>query len=511
MLTTCKTIYTDIAICGGGPAGAAAAIAAGRSGKRAILLEYRESLGGLATNGYINGIAGVVQGICKEWVDRLAAQGHAVVRPYIPVVEPEYGKVMLEQMVLQSGCRILYGAHVVDCIRDENKIKSVIVYCKSGKIEIKADVFIDCTGDADLAFAADVPCDVGNAEFCGLNSSNTMGFRLAYVNLQKYNESNAQWMKSPDFDPADAKRSSYIVWLQHKAMAAGDLHAILAPGLLIFPMPVGDPTCTDITLDATHTFDCHNDDVVDLTRSIISEHRNVIDFVEFLKKYVPGFENTVLESFAPLNGIRDSRRIVGEYILRDIDVGMAKKFDDGICQFPEFFNVHSAAPSDKVACRHIHYKEAVSPAFCRPSQDTLDYSMHPLVPPDPASWEVRTNPRDYCEIPFRSLIAKNVDNLLAAGKDFSAEYYALGSSHIIAPSMQMGQAAAIGASIYLDKKASALRELNGKEIREEMIRQGVKLDEAPDGMFKTRREFEGELFVSGGDMVKMRNSKGEIL
>ena len=188
MLDTCKRFDADVVICGGGPAGCAAAISAARSSKRAILLELRESLGGLCTNGYITGMAGVIDGLSKEWIERLSAEGHAVVRPeqHVHNVEPEYGKAMLEQMVLQSGCRILYGAHVVDCTVEDNKIKSAVVYCKAGKIEVTGKVFIDCTGDADLAFAAGVPCEVGNAEFAGLNQSVTMGFRLSYVNLKKY-------------------------------------------------------------------------------------------------------------------------------------------------------------------------------------------------------------------------------------------------------------------------------------------------------------------------------------
>ena len=83
MLQTCKTFYADVVVCGGGPAGCAAGIAAAREGKRAIVLELRESLGGLCTNGYITGLAGVVNGIAKEWIERLDKEGHATVRPHL--------------------------------------------------------------------------------------------------------------------------------------------------------------------------------------------------------------------------------------------------------------------------------------------------------------------------------------------------------------------------------------------------------------------------------------------
>ncbi len=163
------------------------------------------------------------------------------------------------------------------------------------RIEITGRFLSIATGDADLAFAAGVPCEVGQAEFLGLNQSVTMGFRRSYVNLKKYNEENAAWKKHPDYDLNDLKKRSLIVYKEHQALANGDLHELLSPGNIVYPMPVGDPTCTDVTLDATHTFDCHNDDVVDLTRQIVDQRRKVIWFVDFLKKYVPGFENAVLK------------------------------------------------------------------------------------------------------------------------------------------------------------------------------------------------------------------------
>lgn len=507
MLTTAKRFDADIVICGGGPAGAAAGIAAARAGKRAIVLELRESLGGLCTNGYITGIAGVVDGLCKEWLERLDAEGHAVLRPHLPVAEPEFGKLMLEQMLLQAGCRILYGTHVVDCEVENNRLTRVIAYCKSGKIEITGKVFIDATGDADLAFAAGVPCDVGNAEFCGLNQSVTMGFRLSYVNLQAYNEANAAWRNHPDYDPTDLKKRSLLIYKEHQAVERGDLHELLSPGNIVYPMPVGTPTCTDVTLDATHTFDCHNDDVLDLSRQIVDQHRKVVWFVDFLRKYVPGFETAELTAIAPMNGIRDSRRIVGEYILRDIDLGMAKKFDDGIYQHAEFYDCHVPTPGHHTAHRHIHYHKPVEPACCRPSQDDKNYMMHPFVAL--GGYEIRTNPRQYSEIPFRSLIAVGLDNLMAVGRCCSADYHALGSIRVIAPSMGMGQAAALGGSLFIDQRLGALRELDGGLVRKAMIANGVKLDQPPGGYWETLRNFDGELRVSPGDMIEIYDEAGK--
>lgn len=505
MLNTYKRFDADVVVCGGGPAGAAAGISAARSGKRVILLELRESLGGLCTNGYITGLAGIMDGISKEWLERLDAEGHAVLRPHLPVVEPEYGKAMLEQMLLQSGCRILYGAHVVDCEVVDGKIKSVIVYCKSGKVEVSGKVFIDCTGDADLAFAAGVPCEVGNAEFCGLNQSVTMGFRLSYVNMTAYNAGRIAWEAEEEAKPIE-ERKRYILGSELKAIENGDLHEVLSPGNLIYQMPVGTPECTDVTLDATHTFDCHCDDIVDLTRQVVDQHRKVIWFVEFLRKYIAGFENCVLVNFAPMNGVRDSRRVVGEYIMTAADIAGARKFPDGIYQHNEFFDAHIPTPGLHTASRHVHLPEPVTPAICRPSQDDDDYMHHPFVAL--GGWEVRTNIREYCEIPYRSLIASGVDNLLCAGRCASADYHAIGSIRVIGTAMGMGMAAGIGAALTADEGIPC-RELDGAKVRAEMIRRGVKLDELPGGYWKTLRETEGEFVVSHNDTATVVTPDGK--
>jgi len=133
--------------------------------------------------------------------------------------------------------------------------------------------------------------------------------------------------------------------------------------------------------------------------------------------------------------------------------------------------------------------------------------MHPLV--KPSGYEIRTNPREYCEIPFRSLIARSVDNLLVPGRCCSAEYHAIGSIRVIGPSMGMGQAAGLGAAMFVDSDLSAVRELDGRLVRAAMITNGVALDAFPGGYWEHQRTFKGTLVVSPSDMIEIRNEEGE--
>jgi hypothetical protein len=501
-MQTVRKFSVDVLVCGGGVAGSAAGIAAARMGVRTLLVESRESLGGICTNGYVSGIAGAVEGICEEWVDRLAAKGAALKRPHLPVIEPEMGKMELEQMLLQAGCRILYGVQVVDAVVADGELRSVIAYSKSGRMEISARIFIDCTGDADLAFAAGVPCEVGNAEYCGLNQSVTMGFRLSYVNLTKYLAAEQAFQKTQELKT----RRQLVVAKEHEAIANGDLPYLIVPGLLVYPVPNGNPECCDVTLDATQTYFCRNDDVEDRTRQIVDQHRQIKWFADFLRKYVPGFERSAISAVASLNGVRDSRRIVGEYIFTDADMAGGAKFDDGIARNPEFFDAHHPTCGDYVAIRHIHLREPVGTAICRPSQDDGNCKMHPFF--EPGGYEVRTDPRDWAEIPYRSLVASGVSNLLAAGRNVSAEFHALGTIRVIACSMSMGQAAGTAAALCA-KGNVAPRTLKGTLVREALIQQGVALDQPPGGFWETLRSMPGKIEVASADFAVIVNETGQ--
>ena len=503
-MNTFNDYQVDVLVCGGGVAGAAAGIAAARQGLRVLLLEKRESLGGLCTNGYITGIAGHVDGICREWVERLAEIGAAVPRPHLPAVEPEQGKVMLEQMLLSSGCRILYGVHIAECLVTDGHIDAVVAYSAAGKLVIKADVFIDTTGDAVVASAAGVPCEIGNGEFMGMSESSSMGFRLSYVNYEKYKAAEKEFRDWLATRPIEEHRA-FLVAKEEEAVANGDLPGILAPASLVYPVVgSGDQKNMDVTLDATHSHYCRSDSAEDLTRQIVEQHRKVLLLVGFLRKYMPGFENCALTHFAEMHGTRETRRIVGRYVLTGRDICAAEKFDDGIAVFPEPLDAHHPT-SDKVgAKRHIHLSEPVKNGCCVPSTDDGDLEMHPFSPM--GGWEARPNPRCFCEIPYRSLVAKGVDNLLTAGRCISADWDAIGAIRVIACSMTTGQAAGNAAALCL-KKGVSPAELDGREVRELQKAQGVPLDQPLEGYWAKARDMEGELVVTG-DMVMVRGKDG---
>jgi ribulose 1,5-bisphosphate synthetase/thiazole synthase len=162
-----KKFDVDVLVAGGGVAGVSAAVTAARSGLRTLLLESQISLGGLATNGYVTGVAGMIEGNCKEWLDKLDAEGNLYNTPHSPAIDPEKGKFMLESMLLEAGSRLLYGTYVIDAAVENNNIKEIICHSKSGRMSISARLFIDATGDADVAAYAGVPYEVGSPEFAG--------------------------------------------------------------------------------------------------------------------------------------------------------------------------------------------------------------------------------------------------------------------------------------------------------------------------------------------------------
>jgi hypothetical protein len=500
-----KKFDVDVLVAGGGVAGVSAAISAARSGLKTLLLESQISLGGLATNGLVTGVAGMIEGNCKEWLDRLDAEGYLFKRPHLPTIDPDKGKFALESMLLEAGAKLLYGTYVIDAVVNSNNIKEVICHTKSGRMAVSARIFIDTTGDADVASYAGAPYNVGSPEFKGLNMSTTMSFRLANVNLSKYGEAIKAWMAKETAGNKVRTKMSLIAELEENAVKNGDLPSFIFPTALMYPVPQTPQDDADVCVMMTHSFNTHNTDVEDLTRQIIEQHQQIAWIEKFFNKYVPGFEKCRISGVANMHGIRDSRRIVGEYILKDEDVVCAKKFEDGIAKFPEFFDTHHPTSPNLGFIRHVHLDKPKAPAVCRPAECSSE--MHPFGRPA-GGYEARVNPLEYCEIPYRSLVPLKINNLLVAGRCVSAEFNAIAAVRVIAPSMSTGQAAAIAAVLCIKNKITP-RELDGKLVRKTMIEQGVPLDEEPSGHWTAvKKKLKGEFVVLPGDFVGVKTADG---
>jgi hypothetical protein len=499
-----KKFDVDVLVAGGGVAGVSAAVTAARHGLRTLLLESQISLGGLATNGYVTGVAGMIEGNCKEWLDRLDAEGNLYNTPHTPAIDPEKGKFMLESMLLEAGARLLYGTYVIDAAVENGNIKELICHTKSGKIAMSAKLYIDATGDADVAAYAGVPYEVGSPQFAGLNMSTTLGFRMANVNMVKYGKARKEWTARQAANPKAPPKMSLIAELEEKAVKNGDLPFFIFPTALMYRVPQTPEDDADLCVMTTHSFYPRNLDVEDLTRQIIEQHKQIAWMEKFFKKYVPGFEKSRISGLANLHGIRDSRRILGEYVLTDEDVVCARKFEDGIAKFPEFLDTHHPTSPRLGFLRHVHIKEPKAPAVCRPAECSSD--MHPFG--RPGGYEARVNPLEYCEIPFRSLVPLKIDNLLVAGRCISAEFNAIAAVRVIAPSMSTGQAAAIAAALCI-KGGTMPRELDGKLVRKTMIEQGVPLDQEPGGHWAAvKKDLKGEFVVTAGDFIGVRTADG---
>jgi hypothetical protein len=443
----------------------------------------------------------MIEGNCKELVDRLEADGELVRRSptddHNPTFDPEYTKFMFEQMVMEYNGRIIYDATCIDVEMDGNNIKSVIFFTKGGWMAVYANMFIDGTGDGDVAAMAGVPYEVGGADFAGLNMSTTLGSRWSRANLAKYRAANEAFSKEQAEKGVPAnKRITLLYDAEEKAIANGDL----AHHMMFFQvqLPLYKDDYADFVTYSFHSYFTKNDDVENISRQIIEQHQQMRVYERFLQKYVPGYEEVNIVGLGSIPGVRDSRRPFGEYMLKAADVICGNKFEDGIARFPEMLDTHHPTSSKHFFLRHGHIPAPAGTAVCR--EPECDIEMHPFV--RPAGIEARPDPRDYCDIPYRCIVPLVVDNLFVVGRCCSAEFHANGAMRIIGPAMGTGQAAAV-ATDYAFKKKMIPRDIDGRDIRKAMIEEeGVELDKLPGGYWSDLRKRDEELIVPPfGDMA----------
>jgi len=418
---------TEILIVGAGSAGVTAAITAGRLGKDVVLIEKNGFLGGIGTAvlDTINGIytpdtgKKIAGGVIDDVLARLFETNAAIERPNtfgsgkVITYNPEVLKCIWDDMILESGAEVLLHSFCTDVVMDGDRIKGVIIDGKQGLLQIDADVVIDTSGDADVCCRAGVPFEkAGELEPA---QTLTTTFRLANV----------------DYERASEIPHALLIQMMKEANESGKYNLPREDGSIHITPVKGVMLAIMTRMDGYDPCDVRS-----ITRAETEGRRQAREYIRFLVDKVPGYENAKLISLSHQVGVRESRRIYGEYRLTKEDVLSANKFEDsiGLC----------AAPIED------HHS----------GKDT--------------HWEFLNEGKVY-GIPYRTLVPKKVDSLLVAGRCFSATHTAHASCRSMGQTVTMGQAVGAAAALCVESKVSP-RYLSVKLLQKKLSQMGAVLD-----------------------------------
>jgi hypothetical protein len=423
----------EVAVLGGGPAGIAAAVAAARAGRRTLLIERYGFLGGMGTAAGVTNFCGLhanvygkmhrlVRGIASDLLERIDRLGglnapHLILGKILAqAYDTAAYKIAADDLLSACKVDILFhalGAGVV--MHDERRINALLVETKAGRRAVRAHIFIDCSGDGDLAAWAGAPFEVGDNKGGMLYPS--MMFRLNGIDPEK---------------AGDAWRT--IPALMETAEAKGT-HKFPRKGAIVRPQRAGIEWRVNFTQlkrdDGTAINGLEPDD---LTSGEIDGRRQAVAAFEFLRT-VPGFEKSYIVDLPPQLGIRETRRVVGGYMLSGEDVLGCASFEDSIGVNGWPMEVHVAGD--------VIFK----------------------FPPIPQS-------RGFNELPYRMLLPQGVDNLMVAGRCASMTHDGQSAARVSGACFAMGEAAGSAAALALSGNTIP-RDIAVEKLQQALRQQGA--------------------------------------
>ncbi len=427
----------DVIVVGGGLAGCGAAVGAAQAGADVLLLEATGVLGGLGVNGLVNPFmkfdqAGIdlAQGFFAQLVAKLKADNAYQGRAF----DPESLKYNLSKLLQQVGVDILLYHQVVDLKTVADKITEVTTFAQGERSRYQADQFIDCSGDAVLGKLADLTVFTGE-ETTGCQQALTQMFILEGVDLAatldyvRYNpEEFMDWVTPEQTETA----TSIAGFFSQVAAAKADGWELPCDYFFFVELPRKGA----VVVNTGHI------EIKEITAREVSNAQLIgwqqtKQLTDFARQYLPGFDGCYLSQSANQIGIRESGRIKGNYIFTRTDVETGAKFPDAVVKGAYGVDIHS---------------------------DELDEETE----------GVTNLAEDYYEIPVRSLIAAQLDNLLMGGRNLSADFGAQSAARIMPTSCGMGQGAGVAAALAVAKKISPA-EVGPSKLQTELKRQGVNI------------------------------------
>ena len=430
----------DVVVCGGGPAGTASAIAAARNGAKTLLIEQAGALGGMSTLGDVpsfcpfgKGKKPAITGIGLEAVERLKkCGGLGVTADAIPwvVKDPEKLKVIYDEMVAESGAKVLLFTFVSGVIKSKEKISYVLIENKSGRQAVAAKIFVDATGDADVAAAAG--CAFFKGDKRGIMQAASLCYRSIGIDKKKY------YKFARAIDTQKGAKEWWASLVKKGKLAKIDKAEYRGLGPQeIYPGSLGH--------NFGHVYFADGTNADDLTRVMVSGRKLAQSFIEYGRKHVPGMKNARIVATAALPGIRETRRIKGAYELTLDDYLNARHFPDDIAVYDYTIDVHNATSNKKEARK-------------------FDRDFDSLWLKKGQTYGIR----------FRALLPQGVSNLLVAGRSVSSDRMMNGSVRVMPACFATGQAAGTAAALSV-KKNTLPAKLDMKLLRAKLEKQGARV------------------------------------
>ncbi len=391
----------DVAVCGGGPAGFIAALAAAREGAKTAIIEQYGFLGGMATAGYVTPLSVftysgelVIGGIPWEFVKRLEEMGGGYIEKPLGNIafDPEIYKLCMQRMALEAGITLYMHSYLSGCIAHDGRIEQAIIENKNGTEAVSSKIFIDATGDGDLAFMAGVPMQP--REDAPLQPLSTY-FILAGVDTASPLISEAMHHNRQGVN-------CHCLPIRERLLELADELDIPDFGGPWFCTTLHDG-CIAVNMTRTAADACDNRDY---TRAECRLREDVFRMAKILRENFEEFRNCYVSAVAPQAGVRETRRILGVHTITADEYLNAYRYDDSISRGAHPIDIHASKGATQIA-RFLE-----KPAF----------------------------------VPYRALIAEKFPNLLVAGRCLSADRQAFASLRVQASCMGTGQAAGVAAA-----------------------------------------------------------------